>query len=54
MALIDISQKWDLQKKGEKWWKNIIGKIDTSAQQPSVYQQRFMNFMREITSIGIV
>jgi hypothetical protein len=50
IALIDISQKWDITKKGEQWWKRILGKKDTSAQQPSTYQARFMKFIREITT----
>ena len=52
ISLIDVSQKWDLQKKGEQWWKKILGKKDTSAQQPSVYQNRFINFISEITAMG--
>jgi hypothetical protein len=31
ISLIDYLQKWDLKKKGEKWWKNLFGKKDTSA-----------------------
>ena len=53
ISLIDVSQKWDRQKKSEKWWKKFIGKKDVSAQQPSFYQERFMNFMREITTFDI-
>jgi len=26
IGVIDYMQKWDLQKKSEKWWKNLIGK----------------------------
>jgi hypothetical protein len=47
-----VSQKWDFQKKGEQWWKKILGKKDTSAQQPSFYQARFINFISEITAMG--
>jgi len=25
-------QKWDFQKKSEKWWKNLLGKKDVSAE----------------------
>lgn len=46
ISLIDYFQKWDLQKKSEKWWKNLFGKKDVSAQQPSVYQLRFIKFIR--------
>ena len=31
IGIIDYMQKWDLQKKGEKWWKNMLGKKDVSA-----------------------
>jgi hypothetical protein len=53
MSLIDVSQKWDRQKRGENWWKKLLGKKDTSAQQPSFYQARFMNFIREITTFDL-
>jgi N-glycosylase/DNA lyase len=49
ISLIDYLQKWDLQKKSEQWWKKLFGKKDVSAQQPSVYQFRFMKFLQEIT-----
>lgn len=45
IGIIDYMQKWDLQKKGEKWWKTLIGKKDVSAQQPNIYQKRFLNFV---------
>lgn len=48
-ALIDYLQKWDLGKKSEKWWKNLFGKHDVSAQRPSDYQFRFMRFIAHIT-----
>lgn len=48
--MIDYLQKWDLQKKSEQWWKKLFGKKDVSAQQPSVYQFRFMKFLQDITS----
>lgn len=38
-------QKWDLQKKSEKWWKNLIGKKEISAEEPNKYQNRFMIFV---------
>ena len=44
-------QKWDLQKKGEKWWKNMLGKKDVSAAEPNYYQKRFMQFVDEIVTI---
>lgn len=50
IALIDYLQKWDLGKKSEKWWKNLFGKHDVSALQPSDYQLRFMRFIKEITT----
>lgn len=50
IALIDYLQRWDLGKQSEKWWKNLFGKQDVSAQQPTVYQMRFMRFLKEITS----
>jgi len=45
IGIIDYLQTWDLQKKGEQWWKKIIGKKDISAQEPKKYQQRYMNFI---------
>ena len=44
-------QKWDLQKKGEKWWKNLMGKKDVSAAEPNHYQTRFMQFVDEIATV---
>lgn len=44
-------QKWDLQKKSEKWWKNMLGKRNVSAAAPDVYQKRFQNFVQDITSL---
>lgn len=49
LGIIDYLQRWDLQKKGEKWWKNLLGKKDISAQKPKKYQHRFMTFIAEIT-----
>jgi hypothetical protein len=49
IGIIDYLQKWGLQKRGEKWWKNMMGKRDISAQAPKKYQQRFMTFVSEIT-----
>lgn len=49
IGIIDYIQKWDLQKKGEKWWKNLIGKVEVSAEEPNRYQSRFMIFVDEIT-----
>ena len=49
ISLIDISQKWDIQKKSEKWWKRFLGKKDTSAQEPSVYKNRFLKFISKIS-----
>ena len=43
-------QKWDFQKKGEKWWKNLIGKRNVSAADPYTYQQRFSLFVSKITN----
>lgn len=42
-------QKWDFQKKSEKWWKNFTGKKNVSAEEPKKYQRRFMEFVDEIT-----
>ena len=53
VSLIDVTQKWDRGKKGENWWKRMMGKKDTSAQQPSIYQARFMHFMRQITTFEL-
>jgi hypothetical protein len=50
IALIDYLQKWDLGKQSEKWWKNLFGKRDVSAQQPTHYQLRFMRFLNQITA----
>ena len=52
ICMIDISQKWDLKKRGENWWKKLMGQKDTSAQQPSFYQARFMSFVEQIISEG--
>ena len=49
LGIIDYLQAWDLQKKGEQWWKNLLGKKDISAQEPKKYQQRFISFITEIT-----
>lgn len=43
-------QKWDLQKKSEKWWKNFLGKKNVSAASPEIYQKRFELMVEEITS----
>ena len=34
-GVIDYLQRWDLQKKGEKWWKKFLGKKDFSAERPN-------------------
>ena len=44
-GVIDYLQRWDLQKKGEKWWKKMLGKKDFSAERPNLYQERFMQFI---------
>ena len=49
IGVIDYLQQWDLQKKGEKWWKKLIGKKGISAQEPKKYQHRFVTFVSEIT-----
>ena len=51
IGIIDYMQKWDLQKKGEKWWKNMLGKKDVSAAEPNYYQKRFIQFVEEIVTI---
>lgn len=48
IGIIDYLQKWDFQKKGEKWWKRLWGKKDISAQEPKKYQLRYMAFVNEI------
>lgn len=48
IGIIDYLQKWDLQKKGEKWWKKLLRKKDFSAQNPKKYQLRYMTFVNEI------
>lgn len=45
IGVIDYMQKWDFQKKSEKWWKNFTGKKDVSAEEPNRYQIRFMEFV---------
>jgi 1-phosphatidylinositol-4-phosphate 5-kinase len=49
IGVIDYLQQWDLQKKGEKWWKKLLGKKGISAQEPKKYQHRFVTFVSEIT-----
>ena len=51
IGIIDYMQKWDLQKKSEKWWKNMIGKKHVSAAEPNHYQKRFMQFVDEIVTV---
>ena len=46
ISLIDVTQKWDRSKQGENCWKRMMGKKDTSSQQPSFYQARFMHLIR--------
>lgn len=48
IGVIDYLQRWDFQKKGEKWWKRLWGKKDISAQEPKKYQLRYMAFVNEI------
>lgn len=43
-------QKWDLQKKSEKWWKNLLGKKNVSAAAPEIYQRRFEAMVEDITN----
>lgn len=48
VGIIDYMQAWNIQKRGEKWWKMLLGANDVSAQQPDVYRLRFIDFVEGI------
>ena len=50
IGIIDILQRWDIQKNVEKWWKKLLGKKDISAEGPKKYQTRFVHYIRQITA----